>query len=215
MTTIPENPGWRTQLAVHRAVRRDADRLAAALAEGRETYPAAVSAYWSETAFQLRHHHEFEHTVMWPLMEMRLGVRVESFLARNGREHLGIAAAMRTFATAVASMTTDASSARVALAQMQEAIETHLAHEEADVLPLIPEAFASDDLAFFQEESAWTNPFQAFLPWLLDGAPEVDFAFFAAPLAAPVRAQLESHWMPQRRLTVEALRLETSATSAR
>jgi hypothetical protein len=32
--TTPTNPGWRIQLAIHRAVRRDVSRLSAALAEG-------------------------------------------------------------------------------------------------------------------------------------------------------------------------------------
>ena len=32
-TSTPTNPGWRIQLAIHRAVRRDATRLAIALDE--------------------------------------------------------------------------------------------------------------------------------------------------------------------------------------
>ena len=35
-TTATTNPGWRVQLAIHRAVRRDAGRLATALAGGGE-----------------------------------------------------------------------------------------------------------------------------------------------------------------------------------
>jgi len=78
-------------------------------------------------------------------------------------------------------------------------METHLAHEEADVLPLIPEASTPDDLSFLQAESAKTNPPPAFLPWLLDDAPAADLAIFTGPMPAPVRSQLESTWMPQRR----------------
>jgi hypothetical protein len=215
-TTTPRNPGWTVQLAVHRAVRRDVARLSGALAEGRGTSPTAISAYWAETASQLHHHHEFEDTLVWPLMGERLGGRVESLLARNGREHLAMATAMDEFDAVVDTMTMDTAAGRDALGRLKEAIETHLRDEEADVLPLIPEAFTLDDIAFFQAESAKTNPPQAFLPWVLDDAPDADLAFFTGHMPAPIRAQLESNWMPRRRMTVDALQavhLEAAATS--
>jgi hypothetical protein len=193
------------QLAVHGAVRRDIARLSAALAEGRPTPPAAMSAYWAEMSVQLHHHHELEDMVMWPLMGERLGERVQSLLARNGQEHVAMAAAMDAFDTAVSATTFEISAARDALPRLHDAIETHLRHEEADVLPLIPEAFILDDLAFFRTESARTNPPQAFLPWVLDEASETDLALFTGHMPAPVREQLESNWMRQRRTTVDAL----------
>jgi hypothetical protein len=39
------------------------------------------------TAAQLHHHHEFEDTVVWPLMGERLGARVDGLLPRNFDEH--------------------------------------------------------------------------------------------------------------------------------
>ena len=210
-TTSPTNPGWRIQLAIHRAVRRDSGRLAAALADD-AVISDAVRAYWSVTASQLHHHHEFEDTVVWPLLGQRLGDRVAALLARNAHEHEVMASAMDEFDAALA--TTDATSALVALSQMQEAIESHLAHEEADVLPLIPEGFTSEDLAFFQAEDAKTNAPNIFLPWMLDDAPNEDLEFFTGPMPAPVRDSLESVWMPQRRLTVQALGRTVSVVSA-
>lgn len=205
MTTTPRHPGWIVQLAVHWAVRRDIARLSAALAEGRETSPAAISAYWAETSVQLHHHHELEDTVVAPLMGERLGERVQSLRVRNGQEHVAMAAAMDEFDNAVSATTFEISAARDAVARLHDAIETHLSHEEADVLPLIPEAFTLDDVAFFQAESARTNPPHAFLPWVLDEAREADLAFFTGRMPAPVREQLESNWMPRRRTTVDAL----------
>jgi len=212
-TTTPTNPGWRIQLAIHRAVRRDVSRLATALAEGQEATAAAVRAYWGVTAAQLHHHHEFEDTVVWPLMGERLGARVETLLARNGHEHQAMAAAMEEFDAVLSTMTADTGAARAALGQMEVAIETHLAHEEADVLPLIPEAFTMDDIAFFQTEDAKTNAANVFLPWMLDDAPEVDVAFFTGAMPEPVREQLESIWMPQWLQTVDAVRQVASRTS--
>lgn len=201
--TATTNPGWRVQLAIHRAVRRDAGRLAIALAGGGEVSTEAVRAYWAVTAAQLQHHHEFEDTVVWPLMGERLGDRVEALLARNAHEHHGMAATMDEFAAALA--TTDTAEARAALGRMQQTVETHLAHEEADVLPLIPEAFTLDDIAFFQAEDAKTNPPSVFLPWMLDDAPAEDLAFFTGHMPPPVREQLDSQWTPNWRKYVEAL----------
>lgn len=201
-TTTTTNPGWRIQLAIHRAVRRDAGRLALALADAPET-SAPVRAYWAVTGAQLHHHHQIEDTVIWPLLGERLGDRVAALLARNAHEHEVMAGAMDEFDGALA--TTDAASARAALGRMREAVEGHLAHEEADVLPLIPEAFTMEDFAFVQAEDAKTNDPAEFLPWMLDGAPDDDVAFFTGRLPAPVRENLEATWIPRRRQAVEAL----------
>jgi len=204
-TTAPTNPGWRIQLAIHRAVRRDVTRLADALADGHEIPIDAMQAYWDVTAAQLHHHHTFEDTLLWPLLGKRLGDRVGVLLARNAHEHQVMASAMDVFDATLAATTTAPDAARAALGRMQAAIETHLAHEEADVLPLIPEAFTMEDIAFFRAEDAKTNAPEVFLPWMLDDAPEADLAFFTGTMPAPVQAQLESSWLPQRRVTIEAL----------
>jgi hypothetical protein len=204
MTAItPMNPGWRVQLAIHRAVRRDTARLGVALAEGGEVPSDVVRSYWAVTAAQLHHHHEFEDSVVWPLMSERLGDRVGGLLARNAQEHQVMASAMDTFDIALA--TSDSASASGSLGRLQEAIEMHLAHEEADVLPLIPEAFTLEDIAFFQAEDAKTNAPSTFLPWMLDDASDDDFAFFTENMPPLVREQLDSEWTPSWRRTVEAL----------
>lgn len=212
--STPTNPGWRIQLAIHRAVRRDASRLSVALAGGREIPIDGVRAYWDVTAAQLHHHHDFEDTVIWPLLAERLGDRVEILLARNADEHLRMAAAMDEFDAALGALITDRGAARDALGRMHDTIETHLGHEEADVLPLIPEAFTMEDIAFFQAEDARTNVPDVFLPWMLDDAPEADLVFFAAAMPAPVRAQFDSSWMPRRQLTIDSLGLTGSVVAA-
>jgi hypothetical protein len=204
-TTTPTNPGWRIQLAIHRAVRRDTGRLAGALAGCGEVPTEAVRTYWAVTATQLHHHHEFEDAVIWPLMGERLGDRVGGLLARNAQEHQVMASAMDAFDVALAD--SRAVSALDALGRLEEAVEAHLAHEEGDVLPLIPEAFTMEDIAYFQAEDAKTNSPSTFLPWMLDDAPEEDVAFFTAHMPPAVRAPLDSEWMPRWRTSVAALRL--------
>lgn len=205
MTTNPTNPGWRVQLAIHRAVRRDVARLSRALAEGSDAPADAVRAYWELAAAQLHHHHKFEDTTIWPLMGERLGERVEPLLARNLHEHQVMGAAMDAFDTALAS--SDTASAQAVLGRLTEAVHAHLSDEEADVLPLIPEAFTLEDVAFFQAEDAKINSPSAFLPWMLDDAQDDDVSFFTAHMPPPVREQLDSEWMPSWRHNVEALGL--------
>jgi hemerythrin-like domain-containing protein len=211
---VPTNPGWRIQLAIHRAVRRDTSRLSAALSGVGEIRSEAIHEYWNVTAEQLHHHHMFEDTVVWPLMSERLGDRVEALVARNVHEHEVMASSMDHFDAALGAMDADPTAAREALGRMQEAIVTHLAHEEADVLPLIPEAFTMEDIAYFQAEDAKINSARAFLPWMLDDAPEMDVAFFTDRMPAPLRGELEASWMPQRRQVVEVLGLTRSVALA-
>ncbi len=214
MATTTLDPGWRVQLAVHRAVRRDLRRLSSAL-EGRGTPQAAILAYWAVTRGQLHEHHVLEDEVVWPLMRQRLGAPVEALLDRNAQEHQDMAAAMEEFGAVVASMTTDTAPARAALGRLHEVVEKHLAHEEADVLPLIPDAFTLEDIAFFTAEAAKTNPPSVFLPWLLDDAPETDVAFFTGPMPPPVENELRSTWTPQWRAKVDALRLPSTIPNQR
>jgi|SRR5579863_1511923 len=210
-TTTTTNPGWRIQLAIHRAVRRDETRLERSLAAGGDAPAQAVREYWALAAAQLHHHHEFEDTVIWPLMAERLGERVGALLARNAHEHQTMSAAMDAFGTALDG--TDAVSALAALARMSEAVDTHLTHEEADVLPLIAEAFTLDDIRFFQAEDAKTNPPSAFLPWMLDEAPDEDLSFFTGHMPSQVREQLDSAWTPLWRRSVDALGLSVEAAA--
>jgi hypothetical protein len=200
--STPTNPGWRIQLAIHRAVRRDIDRLMAALGSGTEA--SAVRTYWAIAAAHLHHHHEIEDNAVWPLMRERLGDRAGSLLAQNAHEHQVMASAMDGFDAALAAA--DAGDARGALGRVQEATETHLISEEAEVLPLIPEAFTMEDVASFQALNAKGDAPSAFLPWLLDEAPGEDVAFFTSPLAPAVRDELERTWMPRWLQTVDAVR---------
>lgn len=215
MTTTTVHPGWRVQLAVHRAVRRDLRRLSAALESGDGTRTPAIFDYWTVTHHQLHEHHVLEDTVVWPLMRERLGSAVDSLLDRNAQEHQDMSAAMDQFGAAVASMTTDPAVARAALEHLGQVVETHLAHEEADVLPLIPDAFTMEDVAFFSAEAAMTNPPPEFLPWLLDDAPEVDVAFFTGPMPPPVLEELRSSWTPRWQMKVDALDPSTTIPSQR
>jgi len=202
-TTAALHPGWTVQLAIHRAVRRDLTRLSDALARSDAAIPPAVRAYWGETARQLHHHHILEDSAIWPLMAERLGPPVRGLLERNAAEHMTMAAAMDEFESVATATAGDLAGARIALVRLAQTVDTHLGHEERDVLPLIPDAFSAEDIAFFSAESGRTNPADRFLPWVLDGATDDDGRFFTGALPGPVRTTLDSRWMPQWLATVD------------
>lgn len=195
------------QLAVHQAVRRDLARLAGALAPGVGPSPESLRTYWADFASALHHHHELEDAVMWPLMGQRLGGQVDAILAVNAQEHESMSAAMDGFEATLANFPADGSTARAALASMTEQIAAHLEHEEAEVLPLIPDVFSPDDVAFFRAESAKVDPPDRFLPWVLDDADDDVVAFFISEMPPPVRTLLESSWIPHRRMRLDCIAL--------
>lgn len=209
-TTTELHPGWSVQLAIHRAVRRDLARLSGALEAGEPSSAEAIRTYWADLATALHHHHELEDGVVWPRLAARLEGRADGLLARNAQQHASMSAAMDDCGAALATMTIDPSAARAALATATEQILSHLADEEADILPLIPEAFTPEDVAFFLAESAKLDPPQVFLPWVLDDAEAGDVEFFTGSMPAPARALLDTSWLPSRRM-----RLDTPALTGR
>ncbi|HTY72998.1 MAG TPA: hemerythrin domain-containing protein [Actinomycetes bacterium] len=202
-STTTLHPGVAVQYAVHAAVRRDMDRLVGSL--GTHAAPdAAVLGYAEEFLFQLHHHHTFEDDAVWPLMRERLGDMTD-LLDRNLAEHADVVASVEDFAAEVQHLDGDRDPARAAAVRMREVVSLHLAHEEADVIPFVPQAFTLDDVARFQALSAEENPPSRFLPWVLESAPPPIAAGFAAVLPAPVQQALTDTWMPAWQAKVDAL----------
>ncbi len=212
-TTSPAapNPGVAIQHAIHGAVRRDMHRLVEALSE--DTVAAgAVTEYAAEFLDHLHHHHTFEDADVWPEMGRRLGEAYTTLLERNAAEHEDITAAVTGFSAALDRVGDDPAPAHAAAIHMREVVFEHLAHEEAEVIPLIPKAFALEEFPRFQAASAKLDPPPRFLPWLLESAPEPMASAFAAQLPPPVREQLTTTWMPVWQAKVDALLTPATAT---
>jgi hypothetical protein len=199
----PTNPGIVIQLAVHDAVRRDVTRLSAALADDGAA-GEAVRNFWHVLRFQLHQHHEFEDTHVWPLVRERLGTGVDALLDRNLDEHEVMGRAMDGFDALVSAEPLDHAGARLAADAMRTAIDIHLTHEEADVLPLLAQALTVDDIPVLQAQAAEGNPPDALLPWVVDDASDETLAFFGK-LPEPVKALLTEVWLPRRMTLVDAL----------
>src|SRR3712207_8005344 len=126
---------------IHAAVRRDLDRLSAALGDFRDGDVARASGL--ERAFanlrrELTRHHEGEDTHVWPWLATT-GVAPD-LLGAMEAEHSAMAealaetgTAMTTFAASASAA--DAASARESVVRTQDVVERHFRHEETDLEP--------------------------------------------------------------------------------
>jgi hypothetical protein len=170
---------------IHAAFRRDLARFDRALA----TFPAGsrkradeLSAAWENFATQLHKHHEDEETIFWPALR-ELGAD-ESIVGDLGGEHERMLSALDA---ANASMTTfhadpsaaDAATARAAIGELKDTVESHLAHEERDLEPFTVSQLATPRLKAAQAavRKSHKGGVGTFFAWLVDGGdPDVAVA---------------------------------------
>ena len=186
--------GLVTLLAMHDAFRRDLDRLVAAAEAG--AAPAVLRAYWDAFEVELHDHHRVEDDDVYPQVRAVLGAEAASVFDEMDAEHDALIAAIDT---AGASLAADD------LRHLRAIAIAHLAHEEADAVPLI--RVAADDefmTGFFARRQAEAVP-PRYLPWVLDGACDAVVAQITAPLPAPVLTLLDTEWRPARQALVDAL----------
>ena len=81
----------------------------------------------------------------------------------------------------------------------------HLAHEEAEAVPLIVEGFDAEYWSAFMSRRQQDEGPDAFLPWVLDGAPAPAVAQVTGELPPPVRELLVTQWVPAHESRVSAL----------
>ena len=124
---------WTLMHAQHDAFRRDLDGLLATRA-GR----TAVWARRNVFRDQLRFHHTAEDTAMWPPVRARLTGNPGGLALMDAMEdeHKLIDPLLAAIDDALA-MNSDEQRLRGLLSQLRTTLASHLAHEEADALPLI------------------------------------------------------------------------------
>ena len=164
---------------IHAAVRRDMRRFTAALADfpvGSVERAADLNRAWQNLDHQLHHHHEGEETIFWPALR-KLGAD-NALVSDLDGEHRRMADAMtgaRTAMTALAA-TPDAGrrdAAQAALAELTEVVQTHFAHEERDLEPMMAKVHDAQEMKEAGHAIRRTmSPAEAgaYLTWLGDGA---------------------------------------------
>lgn len=206
-------------MAIHGAVRRDLDRLMSAVASlgdaaitvpDRRVGATGLSAYWSCFAQQLHHHHTIEDTEVFPYLRRSLSGRGAAVLDAMATEHDAIDHAQEAVQSALDAVLAEPTSElarqlRDRLAVFREVVTSHLAHEEETAVPLILEGFDDEYWMAFTSRRQMDPGNDAFLPWVLDGAPEPAVAEVTGALPPPVRTLLTQQWKPAHDSRVAAL----------
>ena len=179
---------------IHAAVRRDLQRFSKALKEfpaGSRERAADLDRAWQHLDHQLYHHHHSEETIFWPAL--REAGADETLVGDLGGEHDRMANAMTRTWTAMSAFAAEPDAqrleqAKVAIADLIEAVETHFAHEERDLEPFQAQVIDTPPMRRAAREIRRTqSPAQAggYLAWLADGADPVAQAFLVQQIPAP------------------------------
>jgi hypothetical protein len=196
--TADRLPEWALMYVLHDAFRRDLDALVATRAD-----PAAVRARWAIFRDQLVFHHTAEDQVMWPPVRARLAGNRDGLALMDVMEdeHAQIDPLLAAVDDALA-----AGGGRAGLSapldRVRASVTGHLAHEEADALPLISKVMDTAGVAAIFAGFAKLGGLKrgaTLLPWALsDASPDVS-AQVLSQLPPPARLLYRAIWLPRHR----------------
>jgi len=191
-------PEWAIMYALHDAFRRDLDALLAASANS-----AAVRARWDNFREQLHFHHVAEDEAMWPLVKARLASNPKGLALIDAmeEEHHLIDPMLVMVGDAMA-LDSDWARVTALLSRMRDTLEVHLAHEEADTLPLISETMTPAELGeIFTAlgRKGGVKRAAVMFPWALSDADPDLRDRVLGNLPSPVRLLYRVVWLPRYR----------------
>ena len=188
-------PDWALMTAIHDALRRDLDQLI----HTRASWTAARTR-WGIFHDHLRFHLAAEDAVMWRPARARLagdphGV---ALLDAMQDEHQLIGP-LRALTDDAFAMDADSWRLRKLLTRLQTRLTSHLAHKEADALPLISQIMTQGELRQIASVVSGTGVRRAAvtIPWALaDATPDV-CRRVRSQLPAPARLLYQTVWLPR------------------
>jgi hemerythrin-like domain-containing protein len=179
---------------IHGAVRRDLDRLAAALEtapDGDVTRAGDLQRAYTHLHGQLKHHHEQEDQHVFPALR-RLGID-PTLLEEMDGEHEAMADALQGTAAAmqrygVTGSAADASSARAELERTRAVVERHLVHEENELEPLMRPHLETAEWKQAERALRKAPPTTTgrFFAWITDGMEPESRSYLRSTIPAPV-----------------------------
>lgn len=179
---------------IHNAVRRDIDRLDAALAAARDgdvDRSRQLHRAYAHLHAELKHHHEQEDEFVFPAL-LRLGID-ETLVGEMDGEHHAMADALDETAKAMqtygaSGSAADAAAARGSLATTKKVVERHLTHEESELEPLVEPHLESAEWKKTEKQLRKSPIRQAgvFFAWLTDGMDPVSRDYLRSTVPAPV-----------------------------
>lgn len=195
---------WTLMTAIHDALRRDLDQLLHGTGSD-----ASARARWGTFRSQLRSHLAAEHAAMWPQVTDKLTDNPHGQALLDAlddeRQLLGPLQAMidDTF-----TMDPDPGRLRQLLARLQTRLDSHLAHEETDALPLISQILSPGELGRLAAAIRGGHSIRragTTVPWALTGASPDIRQHILSQLSAPARLLYRTIWLPRHARTSPAL----------
>jgi hypothetical protein len=184
--------GWALMTAIHDALRRDLDELLHTTASR-----TAAQTRWIVFRDQLRYHLAAEQTTLWPLARAKLADAPDgqALLDAMEDEHqlIGPLQAMSDDAFA---MGADPHRLRELLTRLRTRLTSHLAHEEADALPLIGQVMSQRELGAVTRAIRGGPPVCT-VPWALARADPHVCTQVLSQLPAPARLLYRRVWLPR------------------
>jgi hypothetical protein len=189
-------PDWTLMNAIHDALRRDLDQLLRTTASR-----AAARARWEVFRAHLRYHLATEEVVMWQPARARLAgdPHGQALLDAMEDEHRLLGPLLAVTDDAFV-MDADPAWLRQVVSRLRTRLASHLAHEEADALPLISQIMTPPELAGIARAVRGGTSIRragATIPWALAGAtPDVCHQVLSE-LSAPARLLHRMAWLPR------------------
>jgi hemerythrin-like domain-containing protein len=190
-------------LAAHDAFRRDLVSLARAASAADRADPRRreqVGRGWQVFKRQLHFHHTGEDRLIWPRLADRLAhsESAMSTLEAMEEEH----ALVDPLLEAVDAAFTDPAGDQLAgsVDELVTTLQSHLAHEERDALPLIGTALTAAEWRAVGLRLGRQNGLSGsseFFAWMLDGIPADEVTAVLSELPPPLRLVYRVAWRPR------------------
>lgn len=190
--------GWALMYALHDAFRRDLRELLVVIGDD-----SAVRARWQIFRDQLHFHHTAEDTAMWPKVRSKLADDPAGLvlMEQMETEHAAIDPLLESIDDAIEA---GAGRARLGdlLIALDETLAGHLAHEEAEALPLISKVLTRAERGQVGRAIAQLGGVRqaaVMFPWALSAARQEVRDRVLGELPAPVRVLYRMVWLPRYR----------------
>lgn len=183
-----EGPHDQTGMYVmHHALRRDFARFVAAVQNtpiSEHAVWSALLARWLVLADVLHHHHSAEDAELWPMLQQhaeRAGAEEDlETLADMEAEHERLDAALAAAREAFSAMSDHPcadhrNALEIRLSAAREALLEHLAHEEAQALPMLQRTLSQQENRDFEKAVGKSYPLKMvpfLLPWAMEEVPD-------------------------------------------
>ena len=189
---------WAPMTAVHDALRRDLDQLTHSTANR-----AATRARWIVFRDQLTFHFAAEHAAMWPAVRARLtGDPHGQALLEAMEDERRLIGPLQAVTDDAFIMDADPGRLRQLLTRLRTRLASHLAHEEAEALPLITQTLSHGQLSAITRAIRGGHSLRraaATVPWALASASPGVSTQVLGELPAPARLLYHRIWLPRYR----------------